>query len=155
MNSRSAMVYWKAKSYTYASRKEYQYAQIGRQLNQFNIRRYQLSKLPTVNLNGNYSKSAQRDKWNFLGKGDWFTISSVNLNINIPIFNGFYTKAKIEQAKIDLQKTDNEIADLKLNIDNEVATARNNFRSCHRLHGFSKRKYGTRRTGVQPNKKEI
>lgn len=116
-------------SYTYASRKEYQYAQIGRQLNQYNIRRYQLSKLPTVNLNGNYSKSAQRDKWNFLGKGDWFTISSVNLNINIPIFNGFYTKAKIEQAKIDLQKTDNEIADLKLNIDSEVATARNNFRS--------------------------
>jgi outer membrane protein len=126
-------------SYTYGNRKEYQYALIGKELNEFNIRRYKLSKLPTANLNGNYAKSAQRDKWNFLGKGDWFTISSVNLNINIPIFNGFYTRAKIEQARIDLKKSENQIEDLKLNIDNEVATARNNFSSAIVSMDFQKK----------------
>lgn len=116
-------------SYSYDDRKEYQYAQLGKRLNEYNIRRYKLSQIPTISLSGQYAKNAQRDKWNFFGKGDWFTISNVNLNVTIPIFNGFFTKAKIQQAKIDLQKTENEIAALKISIDNEVATARNNFQS--------------------------
>jgi outer membrane protein TolC len=115
--------------YNYEDRKEYQAALIGRELNEYNIRRYKLSQVPTVSLNGNYAKNAQRDKWNFFGRGEWFDIASVNLNIAIPIFNGFYTKSKIEQARIELRKTDNLIQDLKLTIDNEVASARNNFNS--------------------------
>jgi len=116
-------------TYSHEDRKELQYAQIGKQLNEFNIRRYKLSQIPTVTLNGQYAKNAQRDKWNFFGKGDWFTISNINLNISVPIFNGFYTKSKIAQAKIDLQKTENQITALKLSIENEVETAKNNFRS--------------------------
>lgn len=115
--------------YSYANRKEFQYAQIGKELNEYNIRRYNLSKVPTVALNANYAKNAQRDKWNFFGRGDWFTIATINLNVSIPIFNGFFTKTKIEQAKLQLQKTENNIEALKLSIDNEVATARNNFNS--------------------------
>lgn len=114
-------------NYTYDDRKEYQAALIGKELNEFNIRRYQLSKIPTVSLNGNYAKNAQRDHWSFLGRGEWFTIATVTLNISVPIFNGFYTKARIQQARIDLQRTENRITDLKLNIDNEVAVAKNNF----------------------------
>lgn len=115
--------------YTYNNRKEYQYAQIGKKLNEYNIKRWQLSKIPTVALNGQYAKSAQRDKWNFFGRGEWFTISSISLNMNIPIFNGFYTKAKIQQARIDLQQSENEILNLELTIDNQVETAKNNYRN--------------------------
>jgi len=113
--------------YSYEDRKEFQYASIGKRLNEYNLKRYKLSQIPTISLNGQYAKNAQRNEWNFFGKGDWFTISSVSLNINIPIFNGFFTKAKIQQAKIDLQKTENDIEALKLSIDSEVATAKNNF----------------------------
>lgn len=116
-------------AYDYKDRKDYQYAQIGKQLNEFNIRRYKLSQIPTVSLNGQYAKSAQRNKWNFFGKGDWFTVSSVSLNISVPIFNGFYTKSKIQQARIDLQKTENQIGALEISIDQQVETAKNNFRS--------------------------
>lgn len=116
-------------AYAYKDRKDYQYAQIGKQLNEFNIRRYKLSQIPTVSLNGQYAKNAQRNKWNFFGKGDWFTISSVSLNISVPIFNGFYTKSKIQQAKIELQKTENQISALEISIDQQVETAKNNFRS--------------------------
>jgi outer membrane protein len=125
--------------YTYEDRKEYQYAQIGKKLDEYNIRRYKLSQLPTASLNGNYSKSAQRNKWNFLGRGDWFTISSVGLNINVPIFSGFYIKAKIQQARIDLEKAENQISALQLTIDNEVATARNNYRSAIATMDFQKK----------------
>jgi len=118
-----------ANEYKYEDRKQFQYLQIAKQLNEYNVRRYKLSQIPTVALNGQYAKNAQRDKWNFFGKGDWFTISSINLNISVPIFNGFYTKAKIEQAKIDVQKSDLQLEGLKLSIDGQVATAKNNYKT--------------------------
>ncbi|MBK9465492.1 MAG: TolC family protein [Chitinophagaceae bacterium] len=52
-------------NYNYEDRKEYQYAQIGKELFAYNVRRYQLSQLPTVSLTGQYAKNAQRNKWNF------------------------------------------------------------------------------------------
>lgn len=128
-----------ALSYNYKDRKEYQYAQIGKELNEYNTRRYKLSQIPTVTLSGTYAKNAQRDKWNFLGKGDWFTISNVNLNISIPIFNGFYTKSKIQQTKIKQQQINNQIEALELSIDNEVETARNNFKSAITTMDFQKK----------------
>lgn len=125
--------------YSYQDRKDFQFAQIGKKLNEYNIRRYKLSQIPTVTLSGQYAKNAQRNKWNFFGSGDWFTISSVNLNIAVPIFNGFYTKSKIQQAKIDLQKTNNQIASMQILIDNEVETAKNNFRSAIATMDFQKK----------------
>lgn len=124
--------------YSYEDRKEFQYAQIGKELNMYNIKRYKLSQIPTVMLNGQYAKSAQRNQWNFFGKGDWFTISNVGLNVSIPIFNGFYTKTKIQQARITLRQTENQIEALKKSIDSEVETARNNYRSAISNMDFQK-----------------
>lgn len=141
-------------AYKYEDRKEFQYAGIGKKLNEYNIRRWKLSQIPTVSLNGQYAKNAQRDKWNFFGKGEWFTISSINLNINVPIFNGFYTKSKIAQAKIDLQKTENQIEALKLSIDSEVEMAKNNFRSAIATMDFQKRNMTLAETVYQQTKKK-
>ena len=118
-----------AEGYKYENRKEYQYAQIGKQLNEYNLRRYKLSQIPTFSMNAVYAKNAQRSTWNFLGRGDWFTISNINLSLNIPIFNGFVTKSRIQQTRIDLQKTENQITALQLSIDREVSSAKNNFSS--------------------------
>jgi outer membrane protein len=116
-------------NYNYEDRNDYQYAQLGKKLNEYNIRRYKLSQIPTISLNGTYAKNAQRNEYSFFGTGEWFTISNINLNVSIPIFNGFFTKSKIQQAKIELEQTNNQIQALQLTIDNEVATARNNFRT--------------------------
>ena len=141
-------------TYKYEDRKEYQYAQIGKRLAEYNIQRYKLSQIPTVTLTGNYAKNAQRNKWNFFGKGDWFTISTINLNISVPIFNGFYTKSKIEQTKIDLQKTQNQIHDLQLSIDNEVMTARNNFNTAVSTMDFQKKNMALAEKVYQQTKKK-
>jgi len=141
-------------TYSYEDRKEYQYAQIGKQLNEFNIRRYKLSQVPTVSLTGTYAKNAQRDKWNFFGRGEWFTISNINLNISIPIFNGFYTKSKIQQARIDLERTNNRIEALKLTIDSEVESARNNFRSAITSMDFQKKNMELAETVYNQTKKK-
>ena len=143
-----------ASTYTYENRKEFQYAQIAKQLNEYNVRRYELSQIPTVALTGQYAKSAQRNKWNFFGKGDWFTISNVNLNVSIPIFNGFYTKSKIEQAKIEVRKVDNQLEALKLSIDGEVAMAKNNFSSAIATMDFQKKNMQLAENIYQQTKKK-
>lgn len=140
--------------YSYEDRKDFQFAQLGRRLNEFNVRRYKLSLLPTVSLSGNYAKNAQRNKWDFFGKGDWFTISSVTASIQVPIFNGFFTRAKIQQASIALQKTDNQIEALKLSIDNEVVAARNNFNTAISSLDYQKKNMALADTVYQQTKKK-
>jgi outer membrane protein len=117
-------------AYNYEDRKEFQVASLGKKLGEYNIRRYRLSQIPTLTFSGLYAKNAQRNTWNFLSSSQrWFTISNVSVNMTLPIFNGFFTRSKITQSKIELQRTLNEIEGLKHTIDNEVAVAANNFQS--------------------------
>ena len=113
--------------FKYSDRKEYQYAELGIKLNEYNIRRYKLSRFPTVSLNSYYNENAQRPKFNFFSGGEWFPVSALTLRVNVPIFKGFSTKAKIEKATLELQKSNNQKEALKLSIDNDIETAKNNF----------------------------
>ena len=141
-------------NYAYEDRKEHQFAQISKTLLEYNVRRYKLSKLPTVSLGASYAQNAQRNQWNFIKKGDWFTISSVNLNVNIPIFNGGYTKSKIQQAKLEVQKIDNQLEALKISIDMEAAIAKNNFRSAIATMDFQKKNMELAEKVYQQTKKK-
>ena len=111
-------------SVQYSDRKEYQYLQIAKDLNNYNIKRYQLSYLPTISFNANYSKQALRNKYTFFERGDWFTSSFVGLNINMPIFSGFSKDSKLRLARLDLQQTTNNIENLKITINAEAEQAK-------------------------------
>jgi len=111
-------------AYQYSDRKEYQYAQLGKKLGEFNIRRYKLSYLPSLSASGTYTKQAQRSDFSFFKKsGEWFTTSYIGLNLNIPIFSGFAKDAKVKQAVLELKQTQNNIKDLETTIDKDVSTA--------------------------------
>jgi outer membrane protein len=114
-------------SVNYSNRPEYQLASVGKTLNELNIKRYKYSYLPTVALSGTYAKNAQRNQFNFFGRGDWFTISNIGLNINVPLFDGFARSARIQKAKYDLEVTNNNIDNLKKQINSDVTTAVTNF----------------------------
>jgi outer membrane protein len=116
--------------FKYEDRKDFQYSQLGVELNKYNIRRYKLAKLPTLSINGYYTKNAFRNEFDFFGKGGaWYSASAFTLNLNVPIFSGFSNNAKIRKAQLELQKTVNQQEWLKINIDNEIESARNSFRS--------------------------
>lgn len=114
--------------YNYADRKEYQQLEASLKLGQYNIKRYQLSKLPTVSLAANYSKNAQRQKFD-LYNGPYFTSSFIALRVNVPIFDGGARNARIASARLSLLQTQNNISQLKSSIDNDVAQARINMKS--------------------------
>ena len=59
--------------FQYGIRKDFQYLSTVKKLSEYNVRRYQLSYLPTVNFSGAYSQNAQRSKFDFFDGGNWFT----------------------------------------------------------------------------------
>lgn len=116
-------------AYNYDDRKEIQLLKIASQLNGYNVKRYQLSRIPSVAAFGTYSKNAQRNSFNFFNKGDWFTTSFVGININVPIFDGFARKSRIESAKLALEKSKNNLQQAKESMDNDVAQVRAKMKS--------------------------
>ena len=111
-------------NYDYKNRKEIQLLDVAEKLGNYNIKRYQLSKIPTIAAFASYSKNAQRNSFNFFNKGDWFTTSIVGFKMSIPIFDGNNRNAHIQQSRLELQKTKNNIEQLKQNIDYDVEQSR-------------------------------
>ena len=126
-------------TYQYADRKDFQYLGLAKKLNEYNIKRYQLSYLPTLSLNGVYNKNAQRNQFDFVGKGDWFTTSYIGINLSVPIFSGFAKDSRVKQSRLELKQTENQIEGLKQNIDNEVEQAKVNFKSAQNTLNYQKK----------------
>ena len=143
-----------ATEYKYTDRKEYQTLELTNRLNEFNIKRYKLSQIPTLSFNANYSKQAQRTAFDFFKKGDWYTTSFVGLNLSIPIFKGFSTKAKIAGARLVLQQTQNQLDGLKISIDNDVAIAKNSFLTATATMDYQKQNMGLAETVYEQTKKK-
>jgi outer membrane protein len=108
----------------YNNRKEIQFLNVAKQLGEYNVRRYKLSYLPTVAAFGSFSKNAQRNQFNFFGKGDWFSTAVIGLKVSIPIYDGGNKRAKMNKVKYELEKTNNNIAQLKELIDNDIEQAK-------------------------------
>jgi len=111
-------------AYSYNDRKEIQLLTAASKLSGFNVKRYQLSRIPTIAAFGSYSKNAQRNRFDFFGRGDWFTTSFAGVKISVPIFDGFARRAKIENARLSLEKTNNNLQQAKESMDYEVSVAR-------------------------------
>lgn len=112
-----------AEEYRYEDRKEFQQLETLIDLGKLNVKRYRFTKLPTAALSGNYSESAQRQKFDFF-QGPYFASSFIALRISVPIFDGGAKNARIEKAKIDLMKLDNSLQQFKSSVDNDVSQSR-------------------------------
>jgi outer membrane protein TolC len=126
--------------FQYQDRKEYQYLELAKKLNEYNIKRYQLSYLPTLSMNAAYNKNAQRNTFDlFVKDGDWFTTSFIGFNLSVPIFSGFAKDARVAKSKIDLRQTNNQLENLRNTIDNEVQQSRINFNTAQNTLRFQKK----------------
>ena len=92
-----------------------------KELLQYNKKAVEAAYYPTVNLNANYSWQGLGDKFPLTnGKKNgvyWADYSAITLGVNIPIFNGFATKARAEMAQIELDKLEVNLKDTKLGLD--------------------------------------
>lgn len=115
-------------NFNFEDRKEVQQLETLMELGNYNVKRYQLSKLPTLSLAGNFSQSAQRQQFDFF-KGPYFTSSFIALRLNVPIFDGGERNANIASAKLNLMQMNNNMDQLKASIENDVTQSRINMKS--------------------------
>lgn len=145
-----------AAEFNYNQRLDYQYSELGVRLREYDIQRYKLAKLPTLSLNGYYNKNAQRDEFNFFKSGqNWFNISAITLNLNVPIFSGFSANARIQKARLTMQQAVNQRESLKLTIDSEVKTAQNTFAAAITNMDYQKRNMELAETVYEQTKKKF
>ena len=110
------------------SRTEYLLLKKNEQLLEFQKKSVQAAYYPVLSLTGSY---------NYLGQGPevpwfkkpadgvyWSDYAAVGLNLHVPIFTGFGTRAKVRQAENKLQSVKVDLEETKLALDLEYENAK-------------------------------
>ena len=110
------------------NRTEYLLLKKNEQLLEFQRKSITAGYYPTLSLNANY---------NFIGQGKkfplgalpsdgvyWTDYSSIGLNLRVPLFAGFGTRAKVRQADVELKRIKEDLNDTKLGLDLDFANAK-------------------------------
>lgn len=117
------------KSFNYEDRPEIRTLLVTKQLQQLDVKRNQLSALPTAALAGNYTVNAQGKRF-FTDKNTrWLQSSFIGINVAVPIFDGFQRRYKTLQAQLKEDKIDNSIAAVKQAIDFQQTVSQESLRS--------------------------
>ena len=104
-----------------AIRTEYLLLKKQEQLLTYQKKAIEASYYPTLSLSAGYNFIGQGPKMPIGAKPAdgvyWSDFSSIGLNLKVPIFTGFGTRAKVRQADIDLQTVKEDLNDTKLSLD--------------------------------------
>jgi outer membrane protein len=125
--------------YKYSDRRDFQLLMINKTLGEYNVKRYQKAYIPSLNFTASYQQNQYETKFDLTAPMSWFPASYYGLNLNIPIFDGFYKAANIRQARLQLQQTENNIDSLKNRIDNDVRQSQLQFSSALATLDFQKK----------------
>ncbi|KDN56662.1 TolC family protein [Flavobacterium seoulense] len=83
---------------------------------------------PTLSLSANYNYIGQGPQMPLFAKPAdgvyWSDFSSIGLNLRIPVFTGFGTRAKVRQADIELRTIQEDIKDTQLSLDLDYKNAK-------------------------------
>ena len=111
-----------------AIRTEYLLLKKQEQLLTYQKKAIEASYYPTLSLSAGYNFIGQGPKMPIGAKPAdgvyWSDFSSIGLNLKVPIFTGFGTRAKVRQADIDLQTVKEDLNDTKLSLDLAFANAK-------------------------------
>lgn len=111
-----------------ANRTEYLLLKKQEQLLFYQKKAVEAGYYPTLSLSAGYNYIGQGPKMPIGGKPSdgvyWSDFSSIGLNLKVPIFTGFGTRAKVRQADIDLRTIKEDINDTKLSLDLAFANAK-------------------------------
>ena len=94
-------------------------------LNQYNLKRYQLAALPSLNAfwsyGSNYGSTRASDMFLF---NRYSPSSVIGIQLNVPIYNGSLRHYQVQEAKMNIEKSENNLANMKLTIDFQVSQSR-------------------------------
>jgi outer membrane protein TolC len=107
----------------YTHRTEYNLLNTTLKLDESQLKRYQLAAYPSLSLFANsgynYGSNNFSDLTNF--HKNYLFSTLVGLQVNVPIFNGLLRQNQVQEARINVEKTKNNIHQLKLALDFQAA----------------------------------
>jgi outer membrane protein len=113
-----------AEKFEYSKRVEYNLFDIQYKLAKLDLKRNRFSYLPTAAAYGSLSGNAFRTEFDvFNAKTPWYPIALIGAKVTMPIFTGFERNARNQQAKLALQKAENNMDFIKKSIDLELASS--------------------------------
>lgn len=103
----------------YEARMEYSLLQTQKKLYELDLKKNKLSYLPSVIGFGSFSKSGYNDSFKSLFNGDitYYPTSLIGLKISIPILGGGQKYFRLQQAKLNVKKAENDLNSLKIGIE--------------------------------------
>ncbi len=107
--------------FAYTNRIEYSTLETQRELQVLDVRNVRQSYLPQVSFSGNWGYFNGRQTIDRFITRAWFPASSIGLNVNVPIFDGFARRYKLAQSRNTLLKVDNSLKLLAQSIDLQLS----------------------------------
>lgn len=96
-----------------------------KELNVLNKKNIQAGYYPTLSAFGQQTWQAQRNEFNFFdGEQPWFQQTIIGLQLQVPIFDGFQKRHKVQQSLIDIQKIELDLVNANRAEETQVANAR-------------------------------
>ncbi|GAA3725037.1 MULTISPECIES: TolC family protein [Flavobacterium] len=93
----------------------------------FNKKAVEAGYYPTLSLSAGYNYIGQGPEMPWFAKPEkgvyWSDFSAIALNLHVPIFTGFGTRAKVRQADVQIRELQEDIKDTKLSLDLDYRNA--------------------------------
>lgn len=99
----------------------------GDALNDLNIRAIKAGYYPSLSGFAVHQQSLYRNRLFDSGESDWIPATFVGLNLNVPIFDGFDKKAKLQRALVSQRKNQIQLKEFKRGVQLQVVNAKINF----------------------------
>jgi len=93
----------------------------------YNKKAVEAGYYPTLSLTAGYNYIGQGPEMPWFAKPKdgvyWSDFSAIGLNLHVPIFTGFGTRAKVRQADVEIRSLQEDIKDTKLSLDLDYRNA--------------------------------
>lgn len=114
----------------YEMRPEYSILQSQMAINSLELKRNKFQYLPSLAAYASLQQQAMRTKFNLFDIDQpWYPIRMIGATLNVPIFSGGQKHYKIQQSKLELQKTGNSLDFLQRSIDVEIVNTHAQFKN--------------------------
>ena len=109
------------------NRTEYLLLKKQEELLEFQKKAVEAGYYPTLSLTAGYNYIGQGPQMPWFAKPKdgvyWSDFSAIGLNLHVPIFTGFGTRAKVRQADVEIRSLQEDIKDTKLSLDLDYRNA--------------------------------
>lgn len=116
-------------------------------LNSLNVRNYQFSQLPSLYGFFQHTYNAYRSEFNFFDTDlKWYPQTLWGIQLNVPIFSGLQRHAQVQQAKVELMKSETSLEQLESGLRFQELQAQNKLLSAKSTYTLNKENVDLART---------